>query len=580
MNNSGTSSSSVAVNIPQHHHSSYHNANTNAFNDDGGRNHPLQAMPGKPPSDPNPTTTPLNVFNQSLEILGITPLLGLGKNGIILFLNRAVRMCAFGAVSVVLALYLRALGLSDAQMGLFLTLTFVGDAGMSLIFTTHADRWGRRRMLTIGSLLMVFAGIVLAGFPEGLVAGVGASHWFVLIAMIGIIGIISPSGKEVGPFLPLEQSILSDHVHFASRTSVFALYNYVGFTSTALGALVGGWTFTILTTHYNYDKIDGYRAVVLMYGAISMTLVVACSLLSRDVEQRQSSKGHNSRDDERTRLLESRNGDQSETGSFTSDDGVDEKPNVRSMWSTLAGFDLTPESRMTVLKLCFVIVLDVFASSLVTGTILAYWLKRRYNANEGLIGSIFFICQMISGHFALLAGWLARRIGLINTMVFTHLPANIMLLCLPLMPNIESAMALLFLRYTIAELNAAPRQAFILSVVRPEERTAVMGTITFVKSIASSLGPVTTGLFAQVGWFDGAFFLGGALKVLYDLLLLVYFSSVKFREMQDGVQGDGNKVHDEEAVLFEEGDDEGDVVVDIGEDDRHNDSASGSGMRR
>jgi MFS family permease len=322
----------------------------------------------------------------------------LTPDGWLLFATRCIRLFAYGFLSVVLVLYLAEVGLTERQIGLLLTLTLLGDTAISLWLTTTADRLGRRRMLLIGSLLMVFAGVVFALTGE-----------FVILLIAAVIGVISPSGNEVGPFLPIEQAALSQTISDHQRTGVFAWYNLVGSLTTALGSLCGG-ILTQLTQKAGITGANSYRPVVVGYAVFGFLLAVVFLRLSPAVEIRAT------------------NGD----------------PSTRR-------FGLH-RSWQVVLKLSGLFALDAFGGGFVMQSIVAYWFHVRFAVEPATIGAIFFGANLLAGISALAASWMARRIGLINTMVLTHLPSNILLILVPLMPNLGWAVAVLLLRFSISQM--------------------------------------------------------------------------------------------------------------------------------
>jgi MFS family permease len=402
----------------------------------------------------------------------------LTSDGWLLFSTRFVRLFAYGLLSVVFVLYLSGLGLSDWQIGLLLTLTLVGDTAISLWLTTTADRVGRRRMLLVGSSLMVLAGLVFA---------VTGNFWLLLLA--AVVGVISPSGGEVGPFLAIEQASLSQIVPGPRRTDVFAWYNLVGSVAMALGSLCGGLAAQ-LAAEAGMAGPDAYRPVVIAYGALGVLLAVMFFFLSPVTE----------------------------AGPVVPVNGPDAP--ARS----LLGLH---QSKGVVFRLAFLFGLDAFGGGFVMQSLLAYWLHVRFGTDPASLGAVFLGANLLAGVSALAAGWLASRFGLVNTMVFTHLPSNVLLILVPLMPSLPWAVGLLLLRFSISQMDVPTRQAYTVAVVRPEERSAAAGVTGVARSVGASLSPVLS------AWMMGVpalaslpFFLAGGIKVVYDLLLFGAFASV------------------------------------------------------
>jgi len=403
----------------------------------------------------------------------------LSPDGNFLFITRIARMFGYGFLSIVLVLYLEQIGLNQVRIGLLLTLTLIGDTIISLWITTNADRVGRRRMLIVGAILMVFAGILFA---------VTRNFAFLLIA--ATIGVISPSGYEVGPFLSIEQAALSQIVPDERRTQIFAWYNLVGSFATALGALAGGSLVQGLMDT-GMSALGSYRVIVIGYAAIGAMMGGLFTRLSHAVE------------------APTVNGSTQSTSAFKKRFGLH-------------------RSRGVVLKLSALFSIDAFAGGFVLQSILAYWFHVRFNVQPALLGSIFFGANILAGLSALTAAWVASKIGLIRTMVFTHIPSNILLILVPLMPSLPLAIGVLLLRFSISQMDVPTRQSYTMAVVAPDERSAAAGITGIARTTGASLSPVVTGpLLANAALLSLPFFLSGGLKIIYDLMLYRNFKAIK-----------------------------------------------------
>jgi MFS family permease len=386
---------------------------------------------------------------------------------------------AYGSLSVILVFYLIGLGLTEPQAGLVLTLTLFGDVIVSLYLTTRADRIGRRRMLIVGAILMAAAGLAFA---------CTSNLFFLVIA--GTIGVISPSGNEVGPFLSIEQAALSHIVPAAARTEVFAWYTLAGSLATALGALCGG-ALTQALQHTSMTHVQSYRSVVFLYAALGVGLAFLFTRLSTSVEVDTLSNGPPS------------------------------SPSVANVFGI-------GRSRNVVLKLSSLFALDSFAGGFVVQSFAAYWFYLRYRVEPATLGAIFFWANVFAGISALLASRIAARIGLVRTMVVTHLPSNILLILVPLMPNFSLAVLLLLLRFSISQMDVPTRQSYTMAVVPAEERSAAGGFTGVARTTGAAISPLLAGfLFARPSLINAPFFIAGTLKILYDLLLYKQFVSVR-----------------------------------------------------
>lgn len=397
------------------------------------------------------------------------------RNVVLLFSARSIRLFAYGALSVVLALYLNEAGLSSADIGLLFTLTLAGDAGITLWITTTADRFGRKKMLLLGAGLMVMAGVVFS-----------LTGNIMLLMIAGIIGVISPSGNEIGPFLSLEQAALSQLLSSEQRTRAFGWYNLAGSLAAAAGALAGGLLSQSLI-NTGLSELESYRAVILGYAACGIVLMAFFLFLSPEVEA---------------------------TASVPSQERV-------------LGLH---KSKRVVLKLSALFALDAFAGGFVIQSMVAYWFHIRFGLDAGVLGSIFFGANILAGVSALLAVRIANRIGLIRTMVYTHIPSNVLLCLVPFMPTLGLAITVLLLRFSISQMDVPTRQSYTMAVVAPDERSAASGVTTIARSIGAAASPVLAGVFlASPILLSAPFLVAGSLKIVYDLLLYRSFKKADVR---------------------------------------------------
>jgi MFS family permease len=401
------------------------------------------------------------------------------RDAALLFLARFTRLFAYGALSVVLVFYLSSIGLTESRIGMLLTLTLIGDTAVSLILTTQADRIGRRRMLIAGSILMAGAGLAFV---------VTRNFFFLVVA--GTVGVISPSGNEVGPFLSIEQAALAHVVSASKRTSAFAWYTLTGSFATAIGSLCGGFLPSLIRPS-EPSSADGYRAVVVCYAVLGAALTLVFAQLSSATEVAQAN----------------------------------ERLPPHAVKKDLLG---VAHSRQIVLKLSGLFALDSFGGGFVVQSLAAYWFYLRFGVKPATLGAIFFGANIFAGISALLASRLASRIGLVRTMVFTHLPSNILLILLPLMPSVRLAVGVLLLRFSISQMDVPTRQSYTMAVVRPEERSAAAGITGVARTVGASIPPMFVGLmFARPAWINAPFFIAGILKIVYDLLLYRQFVAIQ-----------------------------------------------------
>lgn len=401
-----------------------------------------------------------------------------GRDRALLFAGRAIRMFAYGFMAVVLGQYLVALGYSETWIGVLLTMTLVGDTAISLWLTTSADRFGRRKTLLVGAALMLLASI-----------GFALTDNFWLLLLTATIGVISPSGNEVGPFLAVEQASLSHVIADKRRTAIFAWYNLMGSFCTAAGAFAAGHFANTLQGH-NVTALRSYQWVIMGYGLMGLAMATAFACLSPSVEVANPVR----------------------------------KP---GMWLGLH------KSKRTVLKLSGLFSIDAFAGGFVIMPFVALWLKQKYQLSDARLGDVFFGANILAGFSALSASWLAARIGLINTMVFTHLPSNVLLMLVPVAAwvwpgNYWPAICLLWARFAISQMDVPTRQSYTMAVVDPDERSAAAGVTGVARSVGAMAAPSLAGsLLHSASFMSFPLYIGGGLKIVYDLLLYRSFQKTK-----------------------------------------------------
>jgi MFS family permease len=396
----------------------------------------------------------------------------LSRDGWLLVATCGIRSFAYGFLSVILGLYLDATGLSATAIGWVFTAALAGGAVMTVALTSLADSAGRRNLLMLGAVLMAAAGwlFAISGNP-------------IILTIAAIFGTISPSGKEVGPFLAIEQAILPQTTSDENRTAVFSAYNLVGSCAGSLGALA-----VALPQLFSVTALAGYRILFWAYIVCALVMAVLFSCLSRAVEAKK-------------KLVE------------TPKIGVQ-------------------RSRATVAKLAGLFALDAFAGGFIVQSIVAYWFYLRYGTDLSVLSGIFFGINILSALSFLAAPAIARRLGLLNTMVFTHLPSNGLILLVPLMPNLELTVAMLLVRNLLSQLDVPTRQSYTMAIVEPDERAAVAGMLSVSRNAGAALAPLFTGAILANPVLGSPFLLAGGLKVVYDLMIFAMFRKVKPPEEQ------------------------------------------------
>jgi MFS family permease len=474
---------------------------------------------------------------------GLTSLYNAERDVWLIILTRFLRMFAYGTNSVIMALFFAALQFSDSHIGLFMTLTLIGDVLLSFMFTLVADKIGRRRILFAGSVLMVFSGISFALFEN---------YWVLLFA--AVVGVISATGSEIGPFRAVEESTISHLTTTATRSDVLAWY----VTTATFGSSVGSELCGRLVEHLagldGWVLKDAYHAVFWVYTAAGLANMGLLMLLSRRCE----ADSGGAQDPAYGPLL-------SDSESEDEDDFVggiapesplelrDSKPKLpppqkpRAAAGVLGGFfsKISPESRSIMLRLSALFAVDSLGGGMAPWSFVNYYVERKHAVPTSALGDVSSAAYLLGAASTLFAAPLSRRIGLINTMVWTHLPSSVALALIPAAPSFPLTAALLLFRAALSSMDQAPRAAFVAAVVRPEERTAVMGVNSALRTLAQSAGPSITGVLAGNDAFWVAFVAAGALKGSYDVGLWLWAMKIELRKGDGAAKGprDG----DEEA---------------------------------
>jgi MFS family permease len=404
--------------------------------------------------------------------------LGLTPDGGLLFAGRALRTFGFGYLSVILALYLARRGLSAPQIGAILTATLIEDALFTTLVSAVANRVGRRRILILSPLLITLAGLLLA---------VAKRPWLLMAA--AVIGTLSPAGQEAGPFSPLEQAALPGTVRRELRTRAFAWYNICGFFPAALGALVAG-AWMGVSHRIGLTELTAYQWLLWLYAASGLALSLLYARLSPAVEVQRSL----------------------------------EVP------VTTMGLH---KSRGIVFRLASLQAVDAMAGGLVVQSLLVYWFHVRFGVGLELLGPLFFGTNLFSAVSFLVAARAAERFGLLNTMVFSHLPSNVLLALVPLAPSLLVAAVLLLTRHLLSQMDVPTRQAYIMALVAPDERSAAAGFTASARAMAQATTPLLAGMAMARAATGVPFFLAGGLKIVYDLALLFIFRRVPLPQETD-----------------------------------------------
>jgi MFS family permease len=400
----------------------------------------------------------------------------LSKDGKLLLAARTLRTFAYGFLSVILAIYLKLVGFEDFYIGLILTATLVNSVIFTLIASFYADRVGRRKILIMYAALMSLSGLIFFLTTN-----------YIALIISALIGTINVTGTETGAFLSIEQAVLPQMVNdINKRNTVYALYNMVGTFAMSAGVLLSGLP-QILAQQYGLNQIQSIRPLFLLYSIIGLAVLGIYYLISNKVEVQTNSMRH--------------------------------KP-LRET--------LSPQSKQIVGKLSSLFALDSFAGGFVIQSIVSLWFFTKFGVDLTTLSYIFSIAGVLTAFSYLAAAKIADRIGLINTMVFTHIPSNILIILVAFAPTFPLAVALYLARMALSQMDVPTRQSYLVAVVKENERTAAAGITNISRNITQSISPSIAGYILQsLSILSAPFVLGGALKIVYDVALYFNFKSIK-----------------------------------------------------
>lgn len=405
---------------------------------------------------------------------------GATPDAAVLLQTRGVRALGDGLVSVVLAAYLTTVGLSTTEIGIVIAATLLGSAALTLYVGLRANAYRRQSLLRLMSLLMVATGIGFAVFVD-----------FWPLALVGLIGTLNPSGGDVSAFLPTEQAVLPSTIADSERTALFARYGLVGILVAAVGAALAGIP-EALAGPLGISDQTALRSVFVAYAALGGIVFFQYRRLSTNIERPAGAP------------------------------------------PTSLG-----PSRRTVYRLAALFSLDSFGGGFTITAILVLWLQLRFDLSLAISGAVFFWAGLLAAGSQLLAPRIARRVGLIRTMAFTHIPANIFLIVAAFMPTAALAVGCLLARAALSQMDVPARSSYVMAVVTPDERPAAASITSVPRSLAATLPPVAAGWMLSHTTFGWPLIAGGAIKIIYDLLLLLQFRHLRPPEEASNTQTAG-----------------------------------------
>lgn len=398
----------------------------------------------------------------------------LTKDGKLLISARIIRTFSYGFLSMILAIYLNLIGFDEILIGFILSATLANSIVFNLFSSFFADRIGRKKVLIIYAALMAVSGCVF----------LLTENYFALI-LAAFIGTINVTGSETGAFLSLEQAILPQTVkNIKKQNTVFALYNLIGTLAMAGGILLSSLP-QIIQAHFGFSTMDSFKPLFLIYLLAGIAVTLIYFFFSKEIEIKKT---------------------------------LDSK--------TLTS-NLSPKSKKIIFKMSSLFALDSFAGGFVIQSLVAFWFFTKFGVDLTTLSIIFSVAGVLTATSFFFAAKLADKIGLINTMVFTHIPSNILLILVAIAPSFHIALVLYLARMSLSQMDVPTRQAYIIAVVEENERTAAAGITNISRNIAQSISPSITGAIIHSLWFSAPFVIGGLLKIIYDVGIYANFRNTK-----------------------------------------------------
>ena len=399
----------------------------------------------------------------------------ISRDGKLLLGARIVRTFSYGFLSVILAIYLKLIGFNDVLIGIVLTATLVNSVFFNLFSSAYADRIGRRKILVLYAVLMIISSVIFF-----------VTDNYVALIIAALVGTINVTGSEVGAFLSLEQALLPQTVRdVQKRNSIFAIYNTVGTFAMSAGVLVSGLP-SILQQYYGSDQISAIKSLFLIYAACAIVVLAIYLVLSKNIEVK---------------------------------DGTPK--------SSLSIKNISPKSRSIIAKMSSLFAVDSFGGGFVIQSIVSFWFYTRFGADLSTLSYIFAIAGILTALSFMASTRIASKIGLVNTMVFTHIPSNVLLIILAFAPTFSIAISLYFARMSISQMDVPTRQSYLMGVVSENERIPAAAITNTSRNIAQAMSPSLSGIINQALSLSAPFVFGGVLKIVYDIGLFFSFRKIK-----------------------------------------------------
>jgi MFS family permease len=412
----------------------------------------------------------------------------LSRDGKLILAARIARTFGYGFLSVTLSIYLKLIGYNELLIGLILSFTLVNSVIFTLVASFYADRLGRRKMLIVYAGLMSVSGAIFF-----------VTDNYVALIVSAFIGTINVTGSEAGAFLSIEQAMLpqtiSQEDSKKKKNTLYAIYNMAGTFAMSAGVLLSGLPL-ILQHQYGFGQVESIKPLFLLYSILGIGVVGIYFLLSKKIETAQTNGSLN-------------------------------RPEKKKVAGRSVIQVLSPKSRRIVGKLSGLFAVDSFAGGFVIQSIVSLWFFTKFGADLAILSYIFSIAGVLTAFSFIGAARIADKIGLINTMVFTHIPSNVLLILVAFAPTLPIAIAIYVSRMALSQMDVPTRQSYIVGVVSEDERTAAAGITNISRNVAQSVSPSIAGSLLQLSLLSAPFIIGGVLKIVYDVALYMNFKNTK-----------------------------------------------------
>lgn len=396
----------------------------------------------------------------------------ISRDGKLLLGARIVRTFSYGFLSVILAIYLKLVGFDDILVGIVLTSTLVNSVFFNLLSSAYADKIGRKNILIIYAALMIASSVIFF-----------VTSNYVALVIAALVGTINVTGSEVGAFLSLEQAILPQTVSdIKKRNSIFAIYNAVGTFAMSVGVLLSG--LPAILQNYGFDKIGAIKSLFLIYAACAVVVLVIYLMLSKNIEVKENASGMSMK-------------------------------------------NISPKSKSIIWKMSSLFAIDSFGGGFVIQSIVSFWFYTKFGADLSSLSYIFAVAGVLTAVSYIASSKIASKIGLVNTMVFTHIPSNVILILLAFAPSLSIAVSLFFARMSLSQMDVPTRQSYIMGVVSENERIPAAVYTNTSRNISQAISPSITGIIIQTLSLSAPFVVGGVLKIVYDIGIFFSFRKIK-----------------------------------------------------